>query len=181
MEVDCPACGKHFTVEAPAAPAPPPPPAPRAPGAMTCPKCGDAQPPALACRSCGLLADRMADFARARELAVPAEVTAAWDGVDAAWGDPEVHERFIRAVAATLSFPYAAQRYREALRLRPDDATATSQLARIARMAEVSLWATASQRPQKTRAPYRATLLLLAALLILILVGTGVAFLAVGS
>jgi hypothetical protein len=119
----------------------------------------------------------MADFARDREASVPPEVAAAWAKVDAAWSDAAAHDRFVELVAATTSYPWAAQRYREALRLRPDDPVAGEQLARLAKMAEATLFAGAARRPSKAPMPYRGALVLLAALIFLILLGLGYAVL----
>lgn len=186
IEVHCPSCGKQFRVGAtrgaeivrlePAAR--------RAPApdeqAMTCPKCGDAQPAAPACRSCGLLATRMADFERDRDVQVPAEVTAAWTELDASWSEAEAHDRFIKIVAAAMAYPWAAKRYRDALRLRPDDRLAAEQLARLAKMAEATLFATATRKEPEKAKPYRGALVLLAAMTLLIFVGLAYAVLSRG-
>lgn len=185
IEVHCPSCHKTFRVGATrAAEILELRPARRAPAAdeqaMTCPKCGDAQPAAPACRSCGLLAARMADFERDRDSHVPAEVTAAWKDLDATWSDAEAHDRFIKIVAAAMAYPWAAKRYRDALRLRPDDRIAAEQLARLARMAEATLFATATRKAAESPKPYRGALVLLAAMTLLIFVGLAYAVLSKG-
>jgi len=185
IEVRCPACARTFTVTAtrsaevldlararPARPA-----AGSDEHAMRCPKCDDEQPAAPACRSCGLLAARMADFARDRDAQVAPEVVAAWGQLEERWSDPDAHDGFIRTVAAAMSYPWAAQRYREALRLRPDDAVAADQLARLARMAEATLFATAARKETQAARPYRGAITLLAAMTLLIIVGIGYALL----
>lgn len=185
IEVRCPACSKSFRVSATRA------------GdvldlkkarraisadeqAMTCPKCGDEQPSAAACRICGLLATRMADFERDRDVQVPAEVTAAWTALDATWTDVAAHDRFIKIVASAMAYPWAAKRYRDALRIRPDDPVAAEQLARLARMAEATLFATASRKAPKKPKAYRGAIALLAIMLLLIVVGVGYAILTQG-
>lgn len=179
IEVHCPACARTFTVAATRGGAEPPAPPPRTtPGPMTCPKCGDAQPEAAACRTCGLLAERMPAFARDRDAGVAPEVLAAWRAVEGAWADPAAHERFLAAASTALAFPWAAQRYREVVRARPDDAIAAEHLARVARMAEATLLATAAEKPSAARKPYRGTVAVLGALLILIVIGVGYALLA---
>jgi hypothetical protein len=186
IEVHCPSCSKQFRVGATRAAevldlktA-----ARRAPApdeqAMTCPKCGDAQPAAPACRSCGLLATRMAEFERDRDVQVPADVTAAWTELDATWNDAEAHDRFIKIVAAAMAYPWAAKRYRDALRLRPDDRLAAEQLARLAKMAEATLFATATRKATDKPKPYRGALVLLAAMTLLIFVGLAYAVLSRG-
>lgn len=181
IEVRCPSCEKSFTVTptrvagqtisfaAPAAASAKP------RGEMRCPKCGDEQPKAPACRSCGLLADRMGDFARDRDVEVPPEVAAAWRAVEASWPDDTLHDRFIEAVAIQVAYPYAAGRYREALRLRPDDRRAAENLARVARMAEATLLASATRKPGATAKPYRTTLVMMAIVILLMVVGLGFA------
>ena len=142
---------------------------------MHCPKCDDDQPAAPACRSCGLLADRMADFARDRDAHVPPEVAAAWQRVGDHWSDDAAHEAFVRAVTAAMAYPWAALRYRDALRLRPDDAVAAAQLARLARMAEATLMASASRKPEAKARPYRAAVAMLIAILVLAVIAVAYA------
>ena len=182
IDVHCPACEKIFRVGATRGAAvvelkKPRPAPPAGEQAMTCPKCEDVQPSAPACRSCGLLASRMADFVRDRDSRVAPEVVAAWQALDAAWSDTEAHDRFIKIVASSMAYPWAARRYREALRLRPDDRLAAEQLARLARMAEATLFASGTKRAEAKPKAYRGALTLLAAMLILVFVGLGYAIL----
>lgn len=180
IEVRCPACAKTFRVTATRVAdivelKPPRRPVAADEQAMTCPKCGDQQPPAAACRSCGLLATRMADFERDRDVQVPAEVAAAWAELDAAWTDADAHDRFVKIVAAAMAYPWAAKRYRDALRLRPDDRVAGEQLARLARMAEATLFATGTHKAAGKPTAYRGALAMLAVMLLLIFIGVGYA------
>jgi hypothetical protein len=119
----------------------------------------------------------MADFARDQGQQAPAEVVAAWQAVTGAWSDVEAHDRFVRAVAAAMSYPWAAQRYRDALRLRPDDRLAAEQLARLARMAEATLFASGTRKAPEAARPYRGAIALLVVMLVLIVVGVGAAIL----
>jgi hypothetical protein len=119
----------------------------------------------------------MADFERDRDVQVPAEVTAAWTALDASWSDADAHDRFVKIVAAAMAYPWAAKRYRDALRLRPDDRLAAEQLARLSRMAEATLFATAARKETDKPKPYRGALVLLAAMTLLIFVGLAYAVL----
>jgi hypothetical protein len=171
-DVRCPHCDKTFALDSAAT-------APRRAGDMTCPKCGDPQPEAVACRSCGLLATRMAEFARNRDRDEAPVVRAAWDALEARWDDPAAHDAFLKLVATETAYPWAAQRYREVQRARPDDRRAPEQLARIARMAEATLRATAMRKEKPSETPYRNTILILA-LMVLLIIGA-VAFALVSS
>ena len=137
--------------------------------AMRCPKCDTTQPIAAACRACGLAADRMADFARAEDGELPPSLLAAWARLADAWADAAAHERVMQVAATTGSYAWVARQYRAAGRDRPGDARVASQLARIARMTEATLRATAAARPGKASMPYRATLVIL----ILLVAGAG--------
>lgn len=179
IAVTCPACKGSFQAEgrgeAPVVELARPRAARRAPAAgepvMTCPKCHDAQPPGAACRSCGLLGDRMAEFVRDRDAQVPPEVVAAWDELGATWSEDAAHDKFVRIASTAMAYPWAALRYREAIRLRPDDAVAAAQLARLARMAEVTLLATATRKPVPGAKPYRKVIILLVTFLALAVIG----------
>jgi hypothetical protein len=182
IEVHCPACAGTFTVAATRDVAARPPAPRRAPAAdepaMTCPKCGDEQPRAPACRSCGLMADRMPAFALDRDAGAPPDVVAAWDAVEVGWDDDAAHDRFLERVAAVPAYPWAAQRYREAARLRPGDRRATDRLVRLARMAEATLLSTAAGTPPTAPRPYRGAIAVLVAMVLVVLVGFGFAVLA---
>ncbi|MCB9562440.1 MAG: hypothetical protein H6708_18710 [Kofleriaceae bacterium] len=197
IEVHCGACDERFVVAptrpaadaadaadasspspaaaeaAPAAPSPTaatPSPAADAGPRMTCPKCDLTQPEAPACRACGLAADKMAAFARA-QAPVGDDLQQAWRDAEARWQDDAAHDRFVEAVAAAGAYPWAARRYREVLRHRPDDDQAARQLARIAKMTEVTLLATAATDPRRRAKPYRGTLAMVAALVVVIVIG----------
>jgi ribosomal protein L32 len=141
---------------------------------MTCPKCGEVQRPGPACRQCGLLAERMADFARDEAAEVPASLLAEWRAVLDRWREPDLHERFAQQVAATGSYSWAARRYRDELRVRGDDAVAAEQIARLARMAEATLLASAAARPARAATPYRSVIIVV--LLATLAVGIVVAY-----
>ncbi|MCE9578918.1 MAG: hypothetical protein K8W52_37685 [Deltaproteobacteria bacterium] len=169
IEVRCAACAATFAIAArpaailaPAVPAPaiPAPPA----GEMRCPKCDTAQPPAAACRACGLAAERMAAFAQAeRDADRPPELIAAWQRATLVWDDARAHERVIELAATTASYAWVARQYRAAGRDRPDDPMVASQLARLARMTEATLRATSDLRARggSPATPYRNTVVIL--------------------
>jgi hypothetical protein len=193
VEVHCPACGGTFTVAATrsaegraADPAGPLRPAP-GPGepSMTCPKCGDVQAPADACRTCGLRADRMDGFAGPAADAPP-EVAAAWAACEAAWADADRHDRLRDAVIAAGCYAWAARRYRDALRRDPGDPIATARLARVTRMTEATLRAAASPPHRAAAAaatgkPYRNTVAVLVGLVVLVGIGLVWAYVARSS
>jgi hypothetical protein len=190
IQVHCPACQKTFEVKATRGdagaitPTPGPPPAAvekaaRPPGPMVCPKCGDAQPEAAACRTCGLLAAKMSDFARTA-APVPPELEAAWSRAQEAWRDPASHDTVHVVATATSGFAWAAQRYRDRLRADPTDTIAAEQLARLARSAELTLFATATKKPDKQQKPFKGSLVVLAILAVLVVIGVGYAIFAGG-
>jgi hypothetical protein len=147
-----------------------PPPQPGLPD-MTCPKCGEVQPPAMACRTCGLQASRMADYAAAEQASVPEAVAAAWEDARVRWSDPDAHERFVQSLAAAECYPWGARRYREILRERPGDTVAAEQIARLARMAEATLLAGAVSRQAPSLSPYRGISIVVFALILAIAAG----------
>jgi hypothetical protein len=177
IEVHCPACDQTFTVEVKREPAP----VRRAPrageDAMTCPKCGDAQPQAKACRTSGLLAERMATY-EAPTVETAPELVAAWETLEGTWEDPGAHRALLQQVTELGAYPWAAQRYRAVARVRPDDRIAAEQLARISRMSEASMRAAATRRDVPEPTPYKNVILLLGALIVLLMLATFVAVLA---
>jgi hypothetical protein len=157
-----------------------------APAPASCPKCGAPRSagPARACSRCGLAADRMEAYARARDAAVPPEVTAAWERVVEAWDDTERHDALLRLAAQHDAYAWTAARYRDAKRAAPAapspfrsypdhavDAIADRQLDRMRRAAEATLYASATAREERGRAPYLATRVVLAMLILAIVAG----------
>lgn len=131
-----------------------------------CPKCGTPVGGAPACKKCGLVATKLAEFSAKRESFVPRSVLAAWEAVDANWSDPHLHDVLLGVVAEFDQFAWAASKYRE----RTGDAIALAQLARIARAAEATMLASASARPEKA-SPYKSLTLLLGVFVFVILAG----------
>jgi hypothetical protein len=172
IEVHCPACDKSFTVATGKTVPPAPPPRAAIDGpSMTCPKCGDAQPTAKACRRCGLLAERMSGYEPPAIEASP-ELVAAWETLEGRWEDRDAHQALLLQVTDAGAYPWAAQRYRAAARTRPDDRIASEQLGKIARMTEASMRSAASRRDEPGPTPYKNVILLLGALIVLLVLVT---------
>jgi ribosomal protein L32 len=174
IEITCPACDASFFV--PSAPATAavdeadvpdivwrPPDAASGASQMSCPKCGEEQRAARACRRCGLAADRFASYAAEAAADLPAEIALTWRRCLRAWRDPAAHEAFAEAVAAAGAFAHAARLYRGYLRDHPGDERASGQLERVGRMAEAAAFAAtpAAHRSEREREPYRAVVWLL--------------------
>jgi len=189
IAVHCPSCGGHFRAGATHAhPAPaakaaateadrPPSPGPT----MACPKCGTVQPEAAACRVCGLRAERMASYAAQNPAGNAApELLAAWAVVEAGWDDVDAHDKLGNLIASHNAYAWAARRYRDRLRAAPDDPIATDRLARITRITEASLRASAVARsdarsdgmPASVAKPYRGVITVLIMLVVVIAAGT---------
>lgn len=137
----------------------------------SCPKCGTARDLARThCAACGLAHDRMAAFARARDD-VPAALVRAWDDAVAGWDDVRRHDELLRLATQHDAFAWAAARYRERVRARPDDAVGTERLDRVKRAAEATLLANAAARQRRAPEPYRNTMMLLGLMIIAIVAG----------
>lgn len=93
---------------------------------------------------------------------VPEAVREAWEAAVARWEDPAAHDAVLAAAAQHGSFGWACARYRE----RGDDPIATERLARLQRAALATMYATRAARPDAEAKPFRATLALLAILVI---------------
>lgn len=148
------------------------------PAPDTCPKCGTPRrDPAGACEKCGLASARMAAFAARRDAEVPAVVAAGWDAAVAGWAEARRHDALLQLASQHDSFAWVAGRYRDARRtggyrdIALDPEIADRELARLRRAAEAQLMATARVREDKTPTPYRATIAILAMLVIAIVAG----------
>jgi hypothetical protein len=149
IRVRCPACQAEYAVAAtegpPAAAATAP--APAAPPEMTCPKCGEAQRKAAACRRCGLIIARWSGTSVAVGPAPgeAREAAALWTQVEASWDEGPRHEAFIEHCRRAGVLAFAAARYRQAA-ARPG---AAERLVQIRTVAEQSLAAV----PRQTERP----------------------------
>lgn len=138
-----------------------------APPGTVCPKCDSplstSEP---ACPSCGL---KRAMFGRFRTGAmdrVPATLEEQWAEVEANWGDPDRHERFLAQVSLCAAYAYAASRYRRAARERRSDAISKLQLERLSRMVHAVMAVSSVRQAGEDRPhPYRRMIVLLALLI----------------
>jgi ribosomal protein S27E len=172
IQVTCPACRTTSFVPASAPGADAAASAPPArEGETTCPKCGEIQPVAAACRRCGLVFARWTGGAAAAED--DAEATRLWAACEAGWDDPSQHDAFIAFCHRRGDLPLAAGRYRAAGQARgAKDSQVTRALARIEKLALTTLELSAPrERRAEKNAPYRNALLVLAALLVLVALG----------
>lgn len=172
IEVHCPSCDARYTVAATsaggaAAPSLPPP--------TTCPKCGEGQPKAEACRRCGLIFAKWRGVEGLADASAPRvddarEGAALWAACEAAWEDGAAHDRFLVHVQRTSAYAYAAARYRAAQAQRGGaDPVAAERLKRVRAMAEAALLATAAaEKNPKESTPYRASMVVLAVLVLLL-------------
>lgn len=168
VRATCAACGAVTTAVAVGAPAPAP--APRGP---TCPKCGAGKvPDAVACAGCGLLAARMDTFVAERDATVPASVRAAWDAVITRWEDLALHDALFALVAEHGVYAWAAGRYRDEARARPDDVTASRQVERLRKATEATMFVTARPRTPDAPTPYKGVLGILVLLIVMVVVGS---------
>jgi hypothetical protein len=93
-------------------------------------------------------------------------VKAAWDDTVAHWDDPAKHTAFLGAVAQHDGFAWAAARYKE----RAGDPIADRQLEKL-RTAAVAAMLAKAPRAKDSDTPYRSTLIMLAALLLILVLG----------
>jgi hypothetical protein len=95
------------------------------------------------------------------------DVISAWDRVVEQWDDMVRHEQLIGLVAKHSCFTWAAAKYKE----RPDDAIKDKQLERLQKAATATLLATASQRKDDEKTPYKKTLLWMLVLVVMLVLG----------
>jgi hypothetical protein len=166
IDVTCGACGADYHV---AASKPLETPVPRPAGDMVCPKCGEAQPPATACRRCGLIQDRWRGPESAADgteldLASAREAAALWDACLVRWEDPATHDAFLAHCEAAGTFAFAAARYRGAQQTRGDgDPVTTARLKQVRNMAELALVRPTPRPKQEVETPslYKNAVILL--------------------
>lgn len=97
---------------------------------------------------------------------IPDAVQTAWDNAAAHWDDPARHTALLAIVAQTGSYAWAASKYKE----RAGDPIADKQLERLRSSAVAAMMATSTKKP-KGEQPYRSTLVVLAALLLILVLG----------
>lgn len=100
-------------------------------------------------------------------MGVHEAVEAAWARAVERWDDPSRHEALLGLVAQHSAFAWAAGKYKE----RAGDAIAERQLERLRKSATATMLATASRKPAPKDGPYKRTILLVALLLVMIVLG----------
>lgn len=139
--------------------------------AKVCAKCGTAlRDGAGACASCGLAVSKMATYSE-KEIDVGPAIKAAWARVIASWDDEARHDALFRLVAETGEYGWAAARYREQAKSRPDSPIATKQQEKLRRAIEATLIVSATTREKPQAAPYKSTLTMLGVLVIMLIIG----------
>jgi hypothetical protein len=108
----------------------------------------------------------MESFAKERDEAVPDVLVRAWEHALAKWDDPARHDEVIRLVTANDAYAWAASRYRTRA-----DEIGTRQLERVRKAAEVTMMSSAAERPEKQATTYRATRLMMVALILIVVGG----------
>jgi len=99
-------------------------------------------------------------------MTIPDPVQAAWEDAVAHWDDPAKHTALLGLVAQHNCFAWAAARYKE----RAGDAIADQQLARVQSSAVAAMFVQSARKKAEPQ-PYRQTLILLAALLLMLVLG----------
>ena len=97
---------------------------------------------------------------------IPDAVQTAWDAAVAAWDDPAKHTALLGLVAQYSCYSWAAAKYKE----RAGDPVADRQLERMRSSAVAAMMATSTAKPKEDQ-PYRSTLVVLAALLLILVLG----------
>lgn len=97
---------------------------------------------------------------------IPDVVQNAWDAAVAQWDDPAKHTALLGLVAQHGCYAWAAGKYKE----RTGDAVADKQLERLRTSAVAAMMATGAKKKDETQ-PYRSTLIVFAALLLILVLG----------
>jgi hypothetical protein len=126
-----------------------------------------------------------------RKIGAPDALRAAWDALRSPdgsqpyrdggpWSDQAGHDEVLRLATQYDGYAWAAARYREVVRVRPNDAIAKRELERLRRAAEVTMLTTAIARVDRTPKPYRASIAMFV-LLVMALIGGLVFVMHIGS
>jgi len=126
-------------------------------GEMVCPKCGEGQKPAEACRKCGLVIANWDPEKAEAEFGDVTVVREMWAAVEKEWERGELHDAFIEECRKSELLPFAALRYRQR--------GASERLAQIRKLAEQAFLVAPRPevKPQKSR-----TILLIAMVVIVL-------------
>lgn len=136
---------------------------------MDCPKCGAPRADtATACARCGLAVAHMASFAARSEEVAAEPLAQAWQNCLDDWSNTAHHDELLRLVSQHDAYTWAVARYRG----RPEDAIRDRQLARLAKAAELMMYASAGKQEQdRAPTPYRNFLIVVVVLLVATVVG----------
>jgi hypothetical protein len=102
-------------------------------------------------------------------MRVDAAVTEAWDAAVADWENPVRHDTLLTVAAKHQAYGWAAKQYQARLKADAGDTVAHQQITRLRKAAELSLYATAAQREEKTKTPFKATIALIMIMIFLII------------
>lgn len=91
-----------------------------------------------------------------------------WEDVLAKWDDAALHDAYVADVQKRGAFGEAAQRYKEVLRERPEDAIAAKRLEQVRKLAVAVLMSRPPAEP-KARSPWRVIALLLSFVFVMVL------------
>jgi hypothetical protein len=97
---------------------------------------------------------------------IPETVQQAWDDAVAHWDEPGKHAALLGLVAQHGLYAWAAANYKA----RAGDPVADKQLERLRSSAVAAMMATSTRKPKEDQ-PYRSTLIVLAALLLILVLG----------
>ena len=129
-----------------------------------CPKCWTEQPASDACRKCGLVyAKWQGNLGEDDEYTgIAGEM---WAKCEEKWDDAARHDAFLMFCRREGSLPFAAARYRAALKNKPDDPVARKRLDELVKLAEFAAQAEmAKDSPRKKgdRSPARSVAIMAA-------------------
>ena len=94
------------------------------------------------------------------------ELEAVWQNVVDSWDVPARHEALMGLVAQKGAFAWAAGKYKE----RAGDPIADKQLEKIQKAAVATMFATSAKK-RETDSPYKRTILIFIALIVMIFIG----------
>jgi hypothetical protein len=94
-------------------------------------------------------------------------VSAAWQSVTDEWTDRARHDALFALVVQHQCFAWAATQYKA----RGEDPIAQEQLARLRRGATATMLAAAAARKEKTKQPYRSTMIVMLVMLAALVLG----------
>lgn len=85
------------------------------------------------------------------------------------WENPARHDALLTLAAKHEAYGWTAKQYQGRLKENANDAVAQQQIARLRKAAELTLYATAAQREEKTKTPFKATIAMIMIMVFLII------------